>query len=321
MGSPPRVRGKEQPVKDKGVRLGITPARAGKRPLPLSCPIRSRDHPRACGEKAVRRIDRPSGLGSPPRVRGKAPRRGSAYRRGRITPARAGKRMVDPTIRRGARDHPRACGEKLPAMHQKAGIWGSPPRVRGKVVRSGVRCVGIGITPARAGKRRSTIRAARQSRDHPRACGEKTMRIFSLSRITGSPPRVRGKAASGGTITIPVRITPARAGKRRNIRSTTPPAWDHPRACGEKQISTSAWLTPRGSPPRVRGKGQGCAQRERDRGITPARAGKSRAAINEAKPAQDHPRACGEKVPIAEMRVASPGSPPRVRGKGAGDFG
>ena len=31
---------------------------------------------------------------------------------------------------------------------------------------------------------------------------------------------------------------------------------------------------------------------------------------------KDHPRACGEKIVLAYLPVAIPGSPPRVRGKG-----
>ena len=91
LGSPPRVRGKEIVVHDETIRIGITPARAGKSDLYLRFSLAFGDHPRACGEKyglEGRQIIRP---GSPPRVRGK----GHQSPHGRvpqgITPARAGK--------------------------------------------------------------------------------------------------------------------------------------------------------------------------------------------------------------------------------------
>ena len=51
LGSPPRMRGKEQAAVQMGVRLGITPAYAGKR-FTLYLRLRVHwDHPRVCGEK------------------------------------------------------------------------------------------------------------------------------------------------------------------------------------------------------------------------------------------------------------------------------
>lgn len=50
-GSPPRMRGKGQARCEVVVEFGITPAYAGKRPLPSFCGIRGWDHPRVRGEK------------------------------------------------------------------------------------------------------------------------------------------------------------------------------------------------------------------------------------------------------------------------------
>ena len=57
--------------------------------------------------------------------------------------------------------------------------------------------------------------------------------------------------------------------------------------------------------------------------ITPACAGKSPSATQEAAWLRDHPRVCREKKPIWKNCSASSGSPPRVRGKvcDASDFG
>ena len=90
---------------------------------------------------------------------------------------------------------------------------GSPPRVRGKVVKSSERIADAGITPACAGK--STHHNAKngESEDHPRVCGEKKAREYGEAKKKGSPPRVRGKAGHNIPYTATGRITPACAGK------------------------------------------------------------------------------------------------------------
>ena len=51
VGSPPRMRGKEDPRWCCSTGGGITPAYAGKRQLVRLSPTMARDHPRVCGEK------------------------------------------------------------------------------------------------------------------------------------------------------------------------------------------------------------------------------------------------------------------------------
>ena len=51
---------------------GITPAYAGKSPYPVALTLSGGDHPRVCGEKFLFFLLRLFGLGSPPRMRGKA---------------------------------------------------------------------------------------------------------------------------------------------------------------------------------------------------------------------------------------------------------
>ena len=50
-------------------------------------------------------------------------------------------------------------------------------------------------------------------------------------------------------------------------------------------------------------------------GITPADAGKTFTAANRTRLEQDHPRGCGENDGGMWIKPASPGSPPRMRGK------
>ena len=121
-----------------------------------------------------------------------------------ITPAYAGKSRT------------RRCWTKTTA--------GSPPRMRGKgfgVVRRNGR---PRITPAYAGKRQRPRRFPQGDRDHPRVCGEKSIRILRMWERTGSPPRMRGKGVIISNGEGIVRITPAYAGKRlKRSRSTVPP--------------------------------------------------------------------------------------------------
>ena len=131
-GSPPRMRGK-----GVGILVGfdtprITPAYAGKSPSYFLRHLRSRDHPRVCGEKAlIVRICMATG-GSPPRMRGKANRQTSEKWYNRITPAYAGKRLDNGGVMGTIRDHPRVCGEKGLRVAGTRCREGSPPRMRGK---------------------------------------------------------------------------------------------------------------------------------------------------------------------------------------------
>ena len=146
--------------------------------------------------------------------------------------------------------------------------------MRGKAVLRVALCIGVGITPAYAGK--STVGRNRPARylDHPRVCGEKRALSRSCAACGGSPPRMRGKVTKYVCKPQGVGITPAYAGKSCIYRSTTSISWDHPRVCGEKSFKTSTSCWSKGSPPRMRGKGiQPCNQWVRV-GITPAYAGK-----------------------------------------------
>ena len=51
----------------------------------------------------------------------------------------------------------------------------SPPRVRGKVCHTMAEAKGLGITPAYAGKSFLWMKCFRETQDHPRVCGEKSM--------------------------------------------------------------------------------------------------------------------------------------------------
>ena len=91
-GSPPRMRGKVQPVQLVHDALGITPAYAGKRGIRLAVDSKT--------------------IGSPPHVRGKECVNSARKLPVGITPACAGKRAILFRLLSLPRDHPRMCGEK-----------------------------------------------------------------------------------------------------------------------------------------------------------------------------------------------------------------
>ena len=174
-GSPPHVRGKELFVGCIHLRLGITPACAGKRTMRSSTWCWKRDHPRMCGEKATANASNSLKRGSPPHVRGKGKGNEFKSKRFGITPACAGKRLSAYQNRAKGGDHPRMCGEKFGQVSRTFFPLGSPPHVRGKDYILADLIGRSGITPACAGKRLYFSGFNRAQWDHPRMCGEKTI--------------------------------------------------------------------------------------------------------------------------------------------------
>ena len=153
-------------------------------------------------------------MGSPPRGRGKVYSVCKEIAPLGITPAWTGKRrpLSGPCAAPG--DHPRVGGEKPLLSKLVSTMPGSPPRGRGKgPPGEGMRCR-PGITPAWAGKSRSTTRRTCAPKDHPRVGGEKKLFDIDHGAKPGSPPRGRGKVIHTGAIPASPRITPAWAGKR-----------------------------------------------------------------------------------------------------------
>ena len=135
--------------------------------------------------------------------------------------------------------------------------------------------------------------------------------------MLGSPPRMRGKDSLADFPAWAGQITPAHAGKRRPSGSMRTAYRDHPRACGEKDLSEAGADELGGSPPRMRGKDPRTSPSALSSGITPAYAGKRKKALLYGDWNRDHPRICGEKsVTYIRFAMAS-GSPPHMRGKGA----
>ena len=166
-----------------------------------------------CGEKRNGGAELAVAKGSPPRVRGKGGFRTESWNDAGITPACAGKSDSGLQSCSLLRDHPRVCGEKSYCSILARNSLGSPPRVRGKVKIWLLANAFDRITPACAGKRRTKRRCPALARDHPRVCGEKKGNSGRNQEDRGSPPRVRGKAATLPMTNTALGITPACAGK------------------------------------------------------------------------------------------------------------
>ena len=95
---------------------------------------------------------------------------------------------------------------------------------------------------------------------------------------------------------------------------------DHPRVCGEKRAVPLATPVRVGSPPRMRGKVVALAMPKKSHWITPAYAGKSNLLPHTRCRSWNHPRICGEKTEGLILSTVYTGSPPHMRGKGAGDI-
>ena len=151
-GSPPRMQGKVVYALCDCAQCGITPACAGKSAKRLCGGCQLWDHPRVCGEKKIMACYKPLIRGSPPHVRGKARRVCVDTAGSRITPAHAGKSSQNEICWRRPWDHPHMCGEKGVYAMLYTGLWGSPPRMRGKGWTCSFASVKLRITPAYAGK-------------------------------------------------------------------------------------------------------------------------------------------------------------------------
>ena len=149
------MRGKASIYGGSNVTYGITPAYAGKRQKSSIRISAYRDHPRLCGEKLLVLFFLMIQLGSPPPMRGKVFPVRCIVHGHRITPAYAGKSILDYSRLWRSEDHPRLCGEKLCPFSFARLFLGSPPPMRGKVIFFLLFVMGLRITPAYAGKRHS----------------------------------------------------------------------------------------------------------------------------------------------------------------------
>ena len=128
---------------------------------------------------------------------------------------------------------------------------------------------------------------------------------------------MRGKRGSRPHAAAHRRITPAYAGKTAAECGDSTTREDHPRVCGENNLSEASLPCADGSPPRMRGKPQEAVNAKWNGRITPAYAGKTQWQALRPRNRPDHPRVCGENGRSSARYRQVGGSPPRMRGKPA----
>ena len=109
------------------------------------------------------------------------------------------------------------CGKDVIAMLVSTLVWGSPPRVRERLLLGLTLCVQRGITPACAGKTLFLQQRKSEGGDHPRVCGKDDLLVRNYLKRLGSPPRVRERQKQEDEGFACRRITPACAGKTKSL--------------------------------------------------------------------------------------------------------
>ena len=252
-GSSPRERGTLHTRRSTGRPHRIIPARAGNADTRRGRTAGRPDHPRASGERSSTPVSPSFPVGSSPRERGTHPPWRRYIDNVRIIPARAGNASATIPAMSIQSDHPRASGERRPAIPTDANRSGSSPRERGTPRGAPARLGPVRIIPARAGNAGIRRRRQAEGADHPRASGER----FS--------PGLPGDAFH--------RIIPARAGNACCRGGRARRVTDHPRASGERTDVAALAFCATGSSPRERGTRSSEQSPGRRRRIIPARAG------------------------------------------------
>ena len=130
---------------------------------------------------------------------------------------------------------------------------GSSPRMRGAPISAIVKDDPLGIIPAYAGSTRGECCKISALEDHPRVCGEHSIRLWVEYRGVGSSPRMRGAPRAAAHHPVRLRIIPAYAGSTWSEICANNLRRDHPRVCGEHHTQPDFMPSLLGSSPRMRG--------------------------------------------------------------------
>ena len=171
--------------------------------------------------------------GSPPQVRGKRQCMKLETLKTRITPAGAGKTLLRRHCTHHIQDHPRRCGENFSLVSLLFAVLGSPRRCGENLYFRNQQRIHRGSPPQVRGKLVRSTSTHITDKDHPRRCGENVVAVAVFVAFPGSPPQVRGKRGFTFMEQWIQRITPAGAGKTEESACRLQPIQDHPRRCGE----------------------------------------------------------------------------------------
>jgi|GEM_PF-49196 len=149
---------------------------------------------------------------------------------------------------------------------------------------------------------------------HPRSRGADTSSACSMRYSAGSSPLARGGHEQGLPVVVDEGLIPARAGRTSVERTSKGMPWAHPRSRGADVLRLVLLPKAPGSSPLARGGLPARAARRADRGLIPARAGRTPPTPRATWPGRAHPRSRGaDLVDISEM-WSWLGSSPLARG-------
>ena len=173
-------------------------------------------------------------------------------------------------------------------------MWGSSPRMRGKLY-GYVGCgLVMGLIPAYAGKTIVNNGMFVATGAHPRVCGENFGARESGFGRGGSSPRMRGKPPRARGFSTDPGLIPAYAGKTKTCLRANADTAAHPRVCGENAQAVISLYEGAGSSPRMRGKLRAVVRVCKQAGLIPAYAGKTEYRARTRHRPRAHPRVCGE---------------------------
>ncbi len=314
-GRPPRARGRG-PAGDRGRAPGRkTPACAGTRQEVTGCRRRPVEDPRVRGDEHVQHEAHAVARGRPPRARGRVDLPLGLTETAGKTPACAGTRRARARRAADPQEDPRVRGDEDDAFPRLSLREGRPPRARGREAHRPRPDRGARKTPACAGTRCSPISPPNPVGEDPRVRGDEEFSAMRRLRLSGRPPRARGRDGRGVRRRVAGGKTPACAGTSTDPVHTPDTAGEDPRVRGDELVHVGRVGADEGRPPRARGRGwRGAAARSGPR-KTPACAGTRRGASPASPAVGEDPRVRGDEDTDALGGGGAGGRPPRARGR------
>ncbi len=151
----------------------------------------------------------------------------------RTIPTRVGRTCRLAWVSLPGADHPHACGENT----DQEGVFrediGPSPRVWGEQRHDALSSSGLRTIPTRVGRTTADAPSRTTSSDHPHACGENRLSVWSGALMCGPSPRVWGELRHHFRFCQSPRTIPTRVGRTSSRAGQPKPLADHPHACGE----------------------------------------------------------------------------------------
>ncbi len=148
--------------------------------------------------------------------------------------------------------------------------------------------------PTHVGKTGFSQHGTLNTTDHPHACGENAAMPLRTDAACGPSPRMWGKPTRNATGGENARTIPTHVGKTQCRQRRRQRVWDHPHACGENPMPSTAAATVVGPSPRMWGKPVMLRGAQNNARTIPTHVGKTCWPVAPPDRLPDHPHACGE---------------------------